>query len=100
MPARLHQYRVRRPAGKRRQSSHGVGVARANPSIYTPPASQTSWWPQLALLNGERASLRQEDEGLELALLPGRQSLVLQGNLAGRNSLPLAFGLNINNLYN
>ncbi|MFO1370312.1 MAG: hypothetical protein U1F46_15065 [Marinagarivorans sp.] len=68
------------------------------PSIYTLPASQTSWWPQLALLNGERASLRQEDEGLELALLPGRQSLVLQGNLAGRNSLPLAFGLNINNL--
>jgi hypothetical protein len=26
------------------------------PSIYTLPASQTSWWPQLALLNGERAA--------------------------------------------
>lgn len=68
------------------------------PSIYALPASQTSWWPQLALLNGERASLRQADDELQLALLPGRQSLVLQGNLAGRNALPLAFGLNINNL--
>lgn len=68
------------------------------PSIYTLPASQTSWWPQLALLNGERASLRQADDELELALLPGRQTLLLVGNLAGRNGLPLAFGLNINNL--
>ncbi len=68
------------------------------PSIYTLPASQTSWWPQLALLNGERASLRQAGDELELALLPGRQSLLLQGNIAGRNALPLAFGHNINNL--
>ncbi|HNG61544.1 MAG TPA: hypothetical protein PKZ52_17100, partial [Cellvibrionaceae bacterium] len=68
------------------------------PSIYILPASQTSWWPQLALLNGERASLRQGDDELEVALPPGRQSLVLQGNLAGRNALPLAFGMNINNL--
>lgn len=68
------------------------------PVIYNLPASQTSWWPQLALLNGERASLRQADEVLQIALVPGRQTLLLQGNLAGRTALPLAFGLNINNL--
>lgn len=68
------------------------------PVIYNLPASQTSWWPQLALLNGERASLRQADEVLQIALVPGRQTLLLQGNLSGRTALPLAFGLNINNL--
>lgn len=68
------------------------------PSIYTLPASLSSWWPQEALLNGERASVRQSDDELEVALLPGRQNLVLLGNLNGRASVPLAFGLSINNL--
>ncbi|MEY4587991.1 MAG: hypothetical protein RL497_67 [Pseudomonadota bacterium] len=69
------------------------------PSIYTLPASQTSWWPNAVLINGERASVRQSDDGeLEVALLPGRQSLLLLGNLSGRNSLALGFGLNLNNL--
>ncbi|RYD92052.1 MAG: type II secretion system protein GspG, partial [Sphingobacteriales bacterium] len=68
------------------------------PSIYTLPVNQTSWWPQAALINNERASVRQTGAELEVALLPGRQTLVLLGNLTGRTNLALAFGVPINNL--
>jgi hypothetical protein len=68
------------------------------PSIYTLPVNQTSWWPQAALINNERASVRQTGDELEVALLPGRQTLVLLGNLTGRTNLALAFGVPINNL--
>jgi hypothetical protein len=60
------------------------------------PANRSGWWPSLAVLNGKRASLRQADDGqLQVALPPGRHSLLLQGDLTGRNNLTLPFGLPI-----